>query len=48
MTFLFNLLGFFLIFGMVSFILIGVFIIDVIKDKLLKRNKNIYKYIKRK
>lgn len=48
MTFLLNLLGFFLIFGIVTFVLIGIFIIDLIRDKIFRRNKNIYKYIRRR
>lgn len=48
MAFLFNLLGFFVIFGIICFILIGIFIIDYIRDKIFRRNKNIYKYMRRR
>lgn len=48
MTFLLNLLGFFVVFGMICFILIGIFIVDYIRNKFFRRNKNIYKYMNRR
>lgn len=48
MTFLLNLIGFFIIFGMVTTVFVSVFIIEYVKRRLFRKNKNIYKYIRRR
>ena len=48
MTFLLNLIGFFIIFGMVATVFVSVFIIEYVKRRLFRKNKNIYKYIRRR
>ncbi len=39
MTFLFNLISFFAVFGMIVFILICIFVVDTLKNKVFKRKR---------
>jgi hypothetical protein len=48
MTFLLNLISFFIIFGMISFLLICIYVFDYLKYRVFKRNRGINRYLRRR
>lgn len=48
MTFLLNLMSFFTVFGMIIFFVLCMILIDALKYKLLKNNRRVYRYTRRR